>query len=92
MHFHDGDHRDHFHARFHNRFHNGWGWGWGGWGWGDGEGGYQTAETQPVYAAPEPPRAVEPPPCPELLTWSPKLGRATRQRLCDDASTAASHG
>jgi hypothetical protein len=85
MHFHDGDRHDHFHDHFHNHVHNGWGWGGWGWGWGwDGEGGYQAAESEPAYAPPEPPRAAEPPPCPELLTWSPKLGRATRQRLCDD--------
>jgi hypothetical protein len=85
MRMHDRDH-DHFvHNRFHDRFHNGiGGWGWGGWGWGGGDGGYQTAEAEPAYVAEQPPRAAEPPPCPELLTWSPKLGRATRQRLCDN--------
>jgi hypothetical protein len=86
MHFAGGDRHDHFHAHFHNHFHNGWGWGWGGWGlggWGGDDVGYQAAEAQPAYGAPAPPRQAEPPPCAELLTWSPKLGRATRQRLCE---------
>jgi hypothetical protein len=61
-------------------------WGWPG-GWGGGYGVYATGAAEPAYlAAQEPARAAEPPPCPVLLTWSPKLGRATRQRLCDDAA------
>jgi hypothetical protein len=58
-------------------------WGWDGY-WGD-EAAYAGGAGGPVYvqrdeAQAEPP----PPPCPELLTWQPRLGRATRQRLCDD--------
>ena len=30
--------------------------------------------------------------CPELITWSPSLGRATRRPLCDAAQAAAWRG
>ena len=46
---------------------------------------YASGGAEPVYVRDEAgPQAAEPPPCPELLTWSPKLGRATRHRLCDE--------
>ena len=62
---------------------NGYGW-WGGY-----DGSYyppvdyrqpadQNAEPAPVVYE-QPPTPI----CPELLTWSPKLGRATRERLCE---------
>jgi hypothetical protein len=63
-------------------------WPLGGW-WGPGydESPYPS-DYQPPYAQTvEPAPIVYQPPavpiCPELLTWSPKLGHATRQRLCD---------
>ena len=57
-------------------------WGWDGY-WGD-EGAYAGAEGGPVYEPRDEAQAAAPAPCPELLTWQPRLGRATRQRLCDD--------
>jgi hypothetical protein len=57
-------------------------WGWGGY-WGGGA-AYEPSAGEPVYVQPSEPRAEAPPPCPELITWQPRLGRATRQRLCDD--------
>lgn len=58
-------------------------WGWDGY-WGD-EGAYASgADGGPVYVQRDEAQAEAPAPCPELLTWQPKLGRATRQRLCDD--------
>jgi len=87
MHDHGRDHvsHNHFHDRFHNRFRNGLAWGWGG-GWGGGYNVYATsnpADAEPVDVAEREARPPEPPPCPVLLTWSPKLGHATRQRLCE---------
>ena len=78
-------------ARFHDRFGRGrfggrrlWAlggpWGWGGY-WGD-DGGYGGG---PAYAPREEAEAEAPTTCAELLTWQPKLGRATRQSLCDEA-------
>ena len=52
------------------------------WGFG-GYGTYAVGGVEPVYAAQAAP-APAPPPCPELLTWSPKLHRAIRQDLCDE--------
>lgn len=57
-------------------------WGWGGY-WGD-EDAYAGGVGGPVYVQPGEARAEAPAACPELLTWQPRLGRATRQRLCDD--------
>jgi hypothetical protein len=73
---------DHFfHDHGHGQRGNGAFWGWPGGGYGV----YASGGGEPVYVAQETAaRASEPPPCPELLTWSPRLGRATRQRLCDD--------
>jgi hypothetical protein len=76
FHLHDNfRHRD----RFGRRDRGGFPWGWGGYGtYAVGGGG------EPVYA-PQAAAAAEPAPCPELLTWSPRLGRAIRQNLCDEA-------
>ena len=91
-HIHVGFHpHDDFH--FHDHFGRGrfrdnrlWAlggpWGWDGY-WGD-EGAYQASAGGPVYVQRDEAQAEAPPPCPELLTWQPKLGHATRQRLCDD--------
>jgi hypothetical protein len=57
-------------------------WGWGGY-WGD-EGAYAGGSGGPVYVQRAEAQAEGPAACPELITWQPKLGRATRQRLCDD--------
>ena len=82
MRFHGHFFKDHdrFHGQFRDRQNGGWGWG----AWGGGYGVYATGAAEPLYVAQTPaPAVAEPPPCPELLTWSSKLGRATRQRLCD---------
>ncbi len=76
----DFHHHDHFHG--HGAWNNGASWGWG-WGWGGGDVAYGGGAAQPIYVAQHEAEPAEAPPCPELLTWSPKLGRATRQRLCD---------
>jgi hypothetical protein len=57
-------------------------WGWDGY-WGD-EGAYTGGAGGPVYVPRDEAQAAASGPCPELITWQPKLGRATRQRLCDD--------
>lgn len=59
-------------------------WGWP-YAWGPG---YEAPDDAYLAAgpAPYPPLAakpVAPPPCPLLLHWDPKLGRATRESLCD---------
>lgn len=79
--FHDHFGRDHFRNR--RLWTLGGPWGWDGY-WGD-EGAYAGGASGPVYVQREEAQAEAPAPCPELLTWQPKLGRATRQRLCDDA-------
>jgi hypothetical protein len=103
MHIHDGffvfhdNFHDHFHDNFHDHFHHHDRFGDrttdGGF-WGGGYGVYPTGYSEQAYVA-EPAGqapAAEPAPCPELLTWSPKLGRATRQDLCGDARTGAMAG
>jgi hypothetical protein len=81
-------HHDHdFHHGGHNRLPVWWGgWGWPYW-WGDD---YDRGEAYPAQAEtgyPPPPPEVSkppaPPPCPEMLHWDPKLGHATREKLCD---------
>jgi hypothetical protein len=48
------------------------------------EGAYAGGAGGPVYVQRDEAQAEASGPCPELITWQPKLGRATRQRLCDD--------
>ena len=76
---HEGSRRDRRQFAF-------WPYGDGWWG-GYDEPYYPPADyRQPYDQSVEPtPVVYEPPPapiCPELLTWSPKLGRAIRERLC----------
>jgi hypothetical protein len=51
---------------------------------------YYGAEAGPAYAEPPAPVAEATPPCPELVHWSAKLGKAVRYRLCDDPGAASS--
>lgn len=87
-----GDHdfrHDHdvFHGDHNRRLPVWWGgWGWPYW-WGDD---YDRGEAYPAQAEtgyPPPPMEAShppaPPPCPEMLHWDPKLGHATREKLCD---------
>ena len=88
----DGDHdfhHDHgfFHGDHNRRLPVWWGgWGWPYW-WGDNydHGDGYASESEAAYPppAPEVTRPPSPPPCPELLHWDPKLGHATREKLCD---------
>ena len=68
--------------RFNRRGRQGLPWGWG---WGGGYGTYAVGGGEPVVYGPPQAMAAEPAPCPELLTWSPRLGHAIRQNLCDEA-------
>lgn len=79
-------------GRFQRRPTLPWGW-WGGVGYGT----YAVGGPPPVAMAepePEPTTAPAPKPavCPELLTWSPRLGRAIRRRLCDEAPSDLAEG
>jgi hypothetical protein len=77
--------------------HHGRGGSFAGWplGWGGGYGVYATGASEPAYEAPPAPppaQVAEGPVCPELISWSPKLGHATRQRLCDEPDGHADRG
>jgi hypothetical protein len=79
---HDVFPHEHFFGHDHRHGVGTWGWGWAGWG---GGGVYASGGAEPVYVRDEAAaQAAGPAPCPELLTWSPKLRQATRQRLCDE--------
>ena len=65
-------------GRFHRQATLPWGW------WGGSFGTYAVGGLAPVSMSEAEP-APEPAICPELLTWSPRLGHATRRRLCDAA-------
>jgi hypothetical protein len=53
-------------------------------------GDYYGEEVSPAYVEPPEPQAEATAPCPELVHWSAKLGKAVRYRLCDDPGAASS--
>ena len=98
IHIHDGffGFHDHFHDHFHQHDRFGDRTTNGGF-WGGGYGVYPAGYSEQAYVAEPagsagPASAAEAAPCPELLTWSPKLGRATRQDLCGDADARLRSG